>query len=629
MHQFTAASLFESRIRAIAHPLRADPWRPLATALLALAVLTLGAAAVRYLNSPLRFDESEWAPQAEGILRHGVPKVLYSEDSTIWTEGYRTFDAHYGMWHPPVYLYSLAVSIGTFGRADWSVRLVSAAWMAASACLLWLILAFGDGRDRPWLLRALPLSIVFLTPLAIEGTFYVDIDNSSLAAAMFLMAYVHLRLDSAHPLRRALWLAAVTAFALWSKLTTPVVMAAAIVLHRWWQRGFRGALLDMAAMIGAVLIFAGTYWAYCAALNYPLRFMIDFSYLGKRSVYTSVHSLRDVLQSVRWNIVWISPAVTLAVLTAIVLRVQRLVRTRQTEPPDLLFIFGAMALGPYVAFGVMGKYTVPAALALAAAAGYEIAGAIADARIERARSLFGIAVALAALHVWIGPLQLRPTSVNLAGMTLAQALADPRNGYLLLSGVSGVLAALLAMRAGARPSRAANWAIGLLIYIAAANAAGEFRLVTARADRSPLRPFVDTGFRDVVAYLNEAAGTEDVILAPKDIGYYFHGRHYRAEIASRDLRELTFSPYVRFVVDSRVYPLLPDWTAIERAGFARVRSVGDYEVFERQAPSPTQQAHSRAISSSSTIGPTMCTPPMSDRIRARKRTRRPSRLKSS
>ena len=49
--------------------------RALLAALCAAALLTAGLTGWRLIDSPLRYDEADFAAQAEGILTYGVPKV--------------------------------------------------------------------------------------------------------------------------------------------------------------------------------------------------------------------------------------------------------------------------------------------------------------------------------------------------------------------------------------------------------------------------------------------------------------------------------------------------------------------------------------------------------------------------
>ena len=51
-----------------------------------LAFLTFSLTVVRYLNSPLRFDEVEWPIQAEGIIRLDGHSVLIQDQDRLEQE---------------------------------------------------------------------------------------------------------------------------------------------------------------------------------------------------------------------------------------------------------------------------------------------------------------------------------------------------------------------------------------------------------------------------------------------------------------------------------------------------------------------------------------------------------------
>ena len=65
------------------------------------------------------------AAQASAILVHGVPRLSFAEDRMQHLGSYYGYGAYYGMWHPPVYLYTLAAAVrGTFmERPDCGSRL--------------------------------------------------------------------------------------------------------------------------------------------------------------------------------------------------------------------------------------------------------------------------------------------------------------------------------------------------------------------------------------------------------------------------------------------------------------------------------------------------------------------------
>jgi aryl-alcohol dehydrogenase-like predicted oxidoreductase len=87
------------------------------------------------------------------------------------------------------------------------------------------------------------------------------------------------------------------------------------------------------------------------------------------------------------------------------------------------------------------------------------------------------------------------------------------------------------------------------------------KLRAAPFELSPYRPLAERGFRETVGLLDRSLGPDAVIVAPKDVGYYFHGRHHPIEAVwsyegPEALRSLMRSPAVCAVVDSTAYPLL-------------------------------------------------------------------------
>ncbi len=561
--------------------------RLLASLVMLLAAVTLAACAARYLPSPLRFDEAEWPPQAEGILRHGVPMLEYAEDRRLFPTAYFGYDAHYGMWHPPLYQYSLAGVLAVCGDGNVAVRSLSLAWSALAVWLAWLVvMQRAPARDLG--LRVLPIGVAALCPLVIHGSFFLDIDNTSLCAAVFFMAWLHVTLAADRPWRRRAWLALAFAFALWSKLTTPLLMLAAIGTDLTSRRRFRQAVIETLAIgVGGAVLFAAGYWLYCAALDYPAGFMFDVVYRAGRSHHiASVHPLARAALALRWNLVWVSPPLLAAFVWVVALRARRYVREPGSEPADVVMIFAGLTLAAYSAIGAMGKYTVPAAVGMAMVVGAEAARVLESLR-WRGRALIAAAAgALAILHVWIlRPLTVRPAAAatpdSLAGM-----FADPRVLPLAAAVAAGVIVVSVVARQMRTSVPGSAVLAALLLWLVAANPASELRVAASRYDRSPLRPFEETGFAAVVAFVNEHARPDDRLLCPKDVGYYFRGRFIAFDPGGAG--EGPEGPLaaarangVRFVVDSTLYPVVPA-RHIEAAGFARRVTMGDFAVYERR-----------------------------------------------
>ncbi len=319
------------------------------------AAVVLALTVVRYLDSPLRADEAEWPPQVHGVLLHGAPRLALDEDARLDWFASTPANEHLGMWHPPLYHYLLAAGVAVAGDHNWTYRGVNLLCLALSLLIAWRIVAL-TLPDASALVRAAPLSLALLSPLVSDASLFIDIDNSVLTTVMLLFAWrflVESRRAPSFPgaLRR---LAPLFALALAAKLTTPFVLLGACGVYALLgPRKVRGAAAVAAVGVAGVAIFAAAYWAYCRALSYPPEFMFDFSYLGKHDLYGSAKNAGAVLFALRWNIVWLSPVLALAILAAVWQRIGAFLESRRREPEDLLFVFAAATFFLYVVVGAM------------------------------------------------------------------------------------------------------------------------------------------------------------------------------------------------------------------------------------------------------------------------------------
>jgi hypothetical protein len=564
-------------------------------ALVAAAVCTYVCVVIRYVGRPLRFDETEWPVQVAGILRHGVPKVLYTEDKMLWLHpllGYK--DAHYGMWHPPFYQYSLALVALACGLSDTVVRGTSLLWLAASLLLAWQILRLVLPRDTPALLRAVPLALVLLTPLLSEGSLHPDIDNTSLMFFLLLLALVFLRDPLNVSWRRCLSLGLLFALALWSKLTSPFLLLGAAALYLFLNRRWRSGLaLAIAVPVLGFGLFLATYFLYCKLLGYPPDFMFEHSYLHNRKIYQP-NNLWPIVQSMRWHTLWLSPGILLLLLWSFGTRVREYLRDRRTEAADFLLLASGAIFFFYVAWGgVFGKYTVPGAMLGLLGAAPQIAAALRDVRIERPRAYLALWLALLAAALLLPALQVRPGSAAVSSRPWLESILDARNLVLLFAVAALALFYALSRRLLSAPSAGRIVVFALVIYIAVANPVNALKVVLPDYDRSPYRPFFDRGFQATVATLNAEYGDGTVIIGPKDIGYYFRGRCYPLETVAgfpglAALRPLIESREAAAVVENLKYPTLTDPALLQLLDRLAVRTErGDYVIWHlRPADDP-------------------------------------------
>jgi hypothetical protein len=338
-------------------------------------------------------------------------------------------------------------------------------------------------------------------------------------------------------------------------------------------------------------VFALAYWSYCVAFDYPPGFMFRFSYLGKSDMYTAGSRLVPALSSLRWNFIWMSPGISFLLLVTAARRLRRYLIVREAESIDLLVLFGGLCIVTYCAWaGLIGKYTFSGALTLVIASGELARRDIEGVELHRYRLLVTAVVLLAAFHaVAVPALQVKPRLSIRPVQGLLDAARDPRNFSLLLSIVSfGAFAVIV--RPLMRGTFAQKATVLSVWYVVAANPVNAAKVLLSPDDRSPYRPLEERGFESLVRGLNARFGPTETVFVPKDVGYYFHGSHYRLEDTfARQGKDTVLkvlqSGTIAAVADSRAFPLLePELRAA--AGLTPVEVHGDWVVYR---PGPITQ----------------------------------------
>ncbi|HEX6322906.1 MAG TPA: hypothetical protein VFZ36_04205, partial [Vicinamibacterales bacterium] len=393
------------------------------------------------------------------------------------------------------------------------------------------------------------------------------------AVLLFLERWLALRDRLTAP--RVALLAALFALSLGAKLTTPFLALAAAFLHALLDER-RARLAAALVMIGAAgtALFAAAYLGYCAAADYPAGYMFDL--YGTRGEQVSQKSAAAWALAARWNLTWVSPALVLLIALHAGARSLALVRGERTEAADLLWIFAAINAALYIGLAaVWGKYMAPAALAGALGAGLWLARAWARIRIVRP---VWLAAALAALGALTAVMASPRVRVGAAAPSLDAAMRDPRNLAALVMLAGAVLLALAARRFIEAPARAVRAGFALACALAVTSVIDQARVVFSPADNGPLRAGTEMGFDALVRRLN-ALEDAPVILAPKEIGYYYRGRFYPLEAAAArgpgTVARLSARPEVRIVIDTIERPVIagPDGVPgsdLEQVGTFRV-----------------------------------------------------------
>ena len=554
------------------------PLRLMAAAALALTFYAVNA--FHYGEMPLRIEEGEWPPMAQAIVETGKPviqgdkthKVRFTPDLGVDSS------ALVGAWHPPLYLYALAATTAVVGRdASNGLRAVGVIGLLVSALLLLLIAREITPRWR--LIGGVAAGLLLVHPYAIQGSLFLDIDNTIYTPLALLALWLAIRFsrrDGPLALTQILALGAALALVSWAKMTTTIVLVG--VLAVWWvlaRRPFGRAIAETAAFIAVgVALFTATYWLWCTTTGIPFSYTFDVTFAQKSDRLLADWRLSE--NAAHWHLRWFGAAVLLMAFAYLVDLVRNLVVTRRPRELDLLFLFGVGVLVTYVLASptdgtYQGKYAFPALAALLLPIVWMLLRGERATRIGVARCLAAGAAGLIA--VMVTPDLLTNLSVNgiygkwSVDLFVATVAAAALAAAWLLGGRSG-------------------FAGGIVIVLVILFVGQSLR--SYQSDHSPLYPVSDTSdFRAGVGDLNASAGPRDIVIAPKDLGFYVDGPVIEGEdaFARGDalLAEAMRSEprIVAFARDSFGPPIGPETAAIMDRCFLDRRAFGSVSLAYR------------------------------------------------
>lgn len=229
-------------------------------------------------NKKYVLDEIDFPAVAKTVSETGMPFEYRGE----------TNPKALGLWHPPLYEYSMGAFVKVFGANENTVRAFGMCCMLVSALLCLLIYQelFNIRGEKYYQFATIFLSLFLLHPYTIANTTLPDIDSTVLPLTFLAFIYGAVRaIRREEASRLFVWNAGYTillsilfALNLWAKLTTPLVLipilfAIAYVNGVSFLRALFGAA--RVAIFGGIVFFV-TYALYCYLLSLPFGFTFQF-----------------------------------------------------------------------------------------------------------------------------------------------------------------------------------------------------------------------------------------------------------------------------------------------------------------------------------------------------------------
>lgn len=260
-------------------------------------------------------DDATFPYAASGILKTVTPYFYNGE--------FRPNDL--GLWHPPLYVYSLAFNMMVFGESPASVRFFGLLAIATTSyiCFKTLGLLFPNNNLEVF---SVFLLLFLLNPLVIAGALTPDIDGTLGMVATALVFYLSLNLIKKDFSRHQVVLAIFTLIFCWytkftiTILLSPILFLAALIAP---TNRIRKMILVVASTVFGFCFFFLTYTIFCRLLNMPSSFLFDYFKSGLKrtsSGNSRISSLFERLSLSGQLFYWINPFyIALTFLTCVFL----------------------------------------------------------------------------------------------------------------------------------------------------------------------------------------------------------------------------------------------------------------------------------------------------------------------
>jgi 4-amino-4-deoxy-L-arabinose transferase-like glycosyltransferase len=432
--------------------------------------------------------------------------------------------------HPQLYVHALQAAFLLWGESVTAARMVNLlANLATTLLLLPLTAAVLRRQLPPERIPHAQISALLLwaaCPLVIQNQLLLDIDNGILTTALTGTLLLWYALEPTRPLLRTAATGAGFALALWSKLPTPPMLMAGMVLFYLLQRrGVQAAQAAAAAACG-IALFLFTHLLYSHWTGYTLSQAA--SGLAGRTA-TAESALATVpsvaLQSTGVFLFWITLPLALLTLLAVGRTLHNFQRSQLQEVDLLVLLVAGIALfyGTLIvpAWGYP-RYHTPGYALLCVVAGSTVASAGLTAT-RRTLLTFGLVLAgalLAQLFTLGDPLYaIYRATFETVQLNERLAVAAPPALIQLAILAGGVGAATLLLRGTPLPLASrlclALFALTLGLFIAThwaqlrADYSTRYRYTYLYADR-----------QRAIEYVNQNVPDDGFLLADKDILWY-------------------------------------------------------------------------------------------------------------
>lgn len=440
-----------------------------------------------------------------------------------------------GIYHPPLYINSLALFIKIFGYNENTIRMFGMLCALLSAYIICLIYnKLVSDEKKQGVFETIFLSLFLLHPYTIANATLPDIDSTVLPVTISLFFFLLIKFfqrpascfqDIKSARRELLIMGGVFSIILWAKLTTPLILPFfALLLLIVFGYSFRVAFLFTAviSLLGSIF-FLASYWIYCFFLELPFaytfQFLLQSFTKGTAESAGLIEKIMTNLFYAKFFIYWL----TIPFLLLFLICAFSLTKKELTSIEKVVLILGSLAVfvtSFYLClispFGGFFKYPFAAFSFFAFVIAFFISDTIDfNKRINKILFIMGILIISVMESHFYGDIFFKS---SLASEFASNITAI--NMTLLI--VIAFSFSFIVKRF--RQLEIVKYSLLVILSIAVGFNVGISRS-QALSDYPTKYHYGQTGFNETVSYLKAKVNHYEVIWSMKDIGYYVNNKY--------------------------------------------------------------------------------------------------------
>lgn len=500
-------------------------------------------------GKPLHLDNADFPSVGKATAISGLPIYYRGEQSPQFS----------GLYHPPLYIYTLAAWYNLFGFSPTTTRILGALCAILQGALALMIFRCLFGPEIKKQMAPLFWLLFLLNPYTLAISSIADIDSTIYGPILLAIIYSVLKcrwrdgteIRDPIPARRIILTGLLFALGLWAKLTTILLLIPMIYLLLATPRRWLSAAKTTAIMVGTgVLVFLSTYSLYGWIFNLDIKYTFNFLLfsLTHRGATGSAGgilgrlqgNLNNLLFNVPFTLGWTGLLTWLLLLGLVGVFAYAAYQRKSLKLFHFLLLALLLPLAnifyywcQVMPFGYSPqKYHfvfwsllhLPLAVM---AAGIRPGELLTDAKIEvvrdKAESLclfaaFMLAMACGLAFVKDEPILRQMSSLQLSSLLLSSSFFIP----LLICLVAGLFLAILKTRVKLR----AYQALAALLILCNAGLLSGIAWAQAKRPYTTTYNYGQRGITDAVAYLRSHTSKDDIISSMKDVGLMSERKYF-------------------------------------------------------------------------------------------------------